>query len=62
MKYSDLSKESKDVLLGMVEFCIDLGCCMGMDEGIAQFEDDDHDEIKHPFRLELEAFIKSNQP
>lgn len=56
MTYEKLSEEAKQTLKTMVEFCIERGYCMGMDEGIAQFKEDGNEEIKHPFRTELEAF------
>lgn len=56
MTYNELSDEAKSTLKGMVEFCINQGYSMGMDEGIIQHKEDDKPEIKHPFRKELEAF------
>ena len=50
MEWDQLSDEAKEVAKGMIEFCINKGYCMGMDEG---FKDEDH---KHDFRLELERF------
>ena len=31
--YNELSEEAKEVVKGMVEYCLNNGCCMGMDEG-----------------------------
>lgn len=52
MNYEDLSEEAKDVLKGMVEFCVSNNVCMGQDEGF-----DLQTEEKHPFRKELEKFV-----
>jgi hypothetical protein len=53
--YDKLSTEAKEVLVGMVEFCINRGYCMGQDEGLITFEEDT---IKLHFRVELERFCK----
>ena len=51
--YSKLSPEAEDVLVAMVRRCIDLGQCMGMDEGLRR--DDEGEPIEpHSFRAELE--------
>lgn len=60
MIYEQLSQESKETLQGMAYFCINNGYCMGMDEGFKSFEGDDEGEIKHDFRIELEAFCNFN--
>lgn len=52
LTYEQLSDEAKEVLSGMVEFCLDHSYCMGMDEGV-NLETD----IEHPFVTELRAFI-----
>lgn len=52
MNYEHLSEEAKEVLKGMVEHCINLGYCMGMDEGIKDFDTQE----RQPFREELEKF------
>ena len=52
-QYEDLSTDAKEVINLMVEYCINNGLCMGMDEGC------DWDTlVRHPFRTELEEFIK----
>lgn len=33
MKFDDLSPEAQETVKGMVEFCINAGYCMGMEEG-----------------------------
>ncbi|OCP68260.1 hypothetical protein [Vibrio parahaemolyticus] len=53
MKYSDLSDEAKDTLVGMVQYCIENEIRMGMDAGIECFDSGK----KHNFRAELEAFV-----
>ncbi|MBF4374432.1 hypothetical protein [Vibrio anguillarum] len=57
MKFDDLSEEAQQVLVGMVEHCINQGVCMGMDEGIECFDTNK----KHSFREELEAFVNANE-
>ena len=54
MEYENLSDESKDMVKHMVEFCINNGYCMGMDEGFKSFDPD----VKHDFRIELEKFCE----
>lgn len=56
MNYNDLSDEAKETLKGMVEYCINYGICMGMDEGIDYSNDEDGE--PHQFRKELEAFCE----
>lgn len=56
MLYEQLSDDAKQTLKGMVEYCIERGLCMGMDEGIEVFADGDTKEVKHVFRNELEKF------
>ncbi len=52
LAYEDLSDEAKVDVKGMVEYCINHGVVMGMDEGYVDYEQ----KIKHPFRIELEKF------
>jgi len=56
MDYNDLSEEAKSTVKEMVEFCINHGYRMGMDEGFAP------DGTKQKFREEIEFFsgIKGN--
>lgn len=50
--FDNLSEEAQEVALGMIEYCINHGCCMGMDEGL------DLDTGKaQPFRRELEQLV-----
>ena len=43
-----LTPEAHEVLLGMVEHCLNIRACMGMDEGYKDFanEEDEHDFVK----------------
>ena len=50
-----LSSDAKDSLCAMLEYCLENGIGMGMDEGIMDFHSGD----KHSFRLELEALCDS---
>lgn len=50
--WDNLSDEAKEAAKSMIEFCINNGYCMGMDEGFIDFEQ----EHKHRFREELELF------
>ncbi len=52
MDYSELTDDAKETLKGMVEFCINNGFCMGMNEGLNE------DYTKKQFRLELEKFCE----
>lgn len=52
MEYNDLSDEAKEVVKSMVYHCINIGACMGMDEGFKNVSGTK----KHKFREELEAF------
>jgi len=58
LEYTELSEEAKEVVKGMVEFCINNGMCMGMDEGFKSFGNGRRkiDAEKHRFRKELESF------
>ena len=47
-----MSDEAKEVLIGMVAYCINNCIGMGMDEGLNE------DGSPQPFRAELEEFIK----
>lgn len=59
LKYENLSQEAKETLIGMVEFCINNGFCMGMDEGLDFDSTDDLESRKpQPFRAELEKFVQ----
>lgn len=49
-EYEDLTDEAKETLKGMVEYCINHGIGMGMDEGL------DINNNKKEFRAQLEAF------
>lgn len=51
MTYADLSDDAKETVKEMVYYCVNHGCCMGMEEGI----DLDTGE-KMSVRKELEAF------
>ena len=55
--FSELSNEAQETAKGMIEFCIENGYCMGMDEGLT-FKDDEGSSINgvQPFRAELEEF------
>jgi len=58
MDYDQLSAEAKEVLKGMVAFCINHGYKMGMDEGIKKWAQNGDIKIKHDFREQLEKFSK----
>ena len=51
MVYENLTDEAKDVLKGMVEYCINHKVQMGMDEGV-----DLETGEEHPFVTELREF------
>lgn len=53
MTYDQLSDEAKETLKGMVEYCINGGIRMGMDEGVANFETGE----EHAFVTELREFV-----
>lgn len=57
MKFSQLSEEQQTVVRCMVEYCIEQGFCMGMDEG----RDLDTGEY-HPWVEELLDFALSDDP
>jgi hypothetical protein len=50
-----LSSDAKDSLCVMLEYCLENGIGMGMDEGIRDFDSGD----KYSFRLEIEALCDS---
>lgn len=50
-----LSSDAKDSLCAMLEYCLENGIGMGMDEGIRDFDSGD----KYSFRLEIEALCDS---
>ena len=58
MNYNQLSDEAKEVLKGMVAFCINRGYKMGMDEGIKEWTQNGNIKSKHDFRQQLENFSK----
>lgn len=49
-----LTKEAHSVLLGMVEHCLNVRACMGMDEGYKNFADE---QDEHGFVKELRALL-----
>ena len=57
MEYSELSKEAKEIIDGMVELCVNNGYAMGINEG---WDFSVEPEQKLPFRKELELFCKRN--
>lgn len=56
MKFEELSEDAKESALAMIEYCVEHGIAMGMDEGFA----DPMTHEKHEFRKELEKFTKAN--
>lgn len=52
---AQLSPEAFSVMKGMVEHCINVRACMGMDEGFKSFDPDE----EHDFVKELRAFALS---
>jgi hypothetical protein len=48
--FHEMSKDAQETAKGMIEFCINNGYCMGMDEGWTK-----HDR-KRAFRKQLEEF------
>ena len=50
LSFEELSDEAQTDVRYMVEFCINQGYCMGMDEGLKE------DGSALPFRKELEEF------
>ena len=58
MTFENLSEEAQATAKGMIEYCIENGLCMGMDEGLI-FNDDLDVTGSQPFRKELEAFSKN---
>jgi hypothetical protein len=48
-----LSSEAYSVLIGMVEHCLNVRACMGMDEGFKDFDTEE----EHDFVKELHAFV-----
>ena len=59
MNYDDLSTEAKETLKGMVQYCIEHGFCMGMDEGLMQHPFHTEVEVRRGFRVELEMFSET---
>lgn len=57
MKFEALSEEAKEVITGMLDYCLNHGIGMGQDEGIECFETNQ----KYGFRLEIERFLIANQ-
>ena len=49
-----LSSEAFEVIVGMVEHCLNVRACMGMDEG---YKDYLNEEDEHDFVLEIRAFV-----
>ena len=49
-----LSTEALEVVVGMVEHCLNIRACMGMDEGYKDFE---NEEDEHDFVKEIRAFV-----
>ena len=54
MLFDELSTEAQEVARHMIQFCIEQGYCMGMDEGMCTHE------VPHPFRAELEMYTRNN--
>lgn len=52
MKFEGMSEEAQEVAKQMIDYCINHGIGMGMDEGIADFDSG----TKHNLRQELELF------
>jgi hypothetical protein len=52
--FNHLSKEAQEVAKGMIEYCIEGGERMGMDEGFTK------DNRKRSFRKQLESFCGMN--
>ena len=50
LEWEDLSENAKSTAKGMIEYCIECGYRMGMDEGFTK-----HDR-KRSFRVQLEKF------
>jgi hypothetical protein len=50
MKFDEMSKDAQETAKGMIEYCINNGYRLGMDEGFTK-----HDK-KRAFRKQLEAF------
>jgi hypothetical protein len=46
MKFDDLSPEAQETVKGMVEFCINAGYCMGMEQGRDLETDEWNEETK----------------
>jgi uncharacterized small protein (DUF1192 family) len=53
VELTGLSAEAYSVLIGMVEHCINVRACMGMDEGFKDFDTEE----EHDFVKELHAFV-----
>jgi hypothetical protein len=51
--FDALSKEAKQVAVSMIEYCLERGPCMGMDEGYGR------DDRPRQFRVDLETFVKT---
>ncbi len=50
IKFEDMSKDAQSTARGMIEYCIEQGFRMGMDEGLTK------NGRKRAFRRQLEAF------
>jgi hypothetical protein len=50
---AELSAESYSVVIGMVEHCLNVRACMGMDEGFKDFDTEE----EHDFVKEIRAFV-----
>ncbi len=53
-KYSWLSEEAEQTVISMVQYCLNMGLCMGMDGGMKQF----HPVVYHDFVLELKRLCE----
>jgi len=53
MKFDELSPDAQETIIGMIEYCLNHGLCMGMDEGFLDIDN----QTKHTFRAEIEQFI-----
>lgn len=49
-----LSEEARSVVIGMIEHCLNIRACMGMDEGYNDYE---NEESEHDFVKEIRAFV-----
>lgn len=51
-KFEELSEEAQEVALGMIDYCLNHGIAMGMEEGL---DLDTYEPL--PFRRELEQLV-----